>query len=344
MNKIINLIVAMAALTFCFSCNNEWEDEQFAHYVGFKAPINADGCTTIYVKYKAPTAEEPNPTVHYKLPLVVSGSTLHSGNIAAKVELDPDSLEVLNIKNIGERRQDIWYRDLSDNTLHDGKDRVITEFPTTVNIPAGQSVALLDLEFDLSDLNQSHRWILPLRVAENQPGYSANTRKHYNNALLHVVPFNDYSGTFVSSAMQGRPVINGSVNVNAIPYTVSEKTLYATGDKTAFFYAGGIDHTYKQRDAYRVDIEFGEAGSLKWTAANPELKFSVKPGSDSYITPAEPDPLKPYLVRKSVIIQATYYMTDKTGGVPVDYEFKGVMTMQRTINTQIPDEDQAIQW
>ena len=64
MNKIINIIVAIAALTFCFSCNNEWEDEQFAHYVGFKAPINADGCTTVYVRYSA----DGSP-VHYQLPL-----------------------------------------------------------------------------------------------------------------------------------------------------------------------------------------------------------------------------------------------------------------------------------
>ena len=339
MNKIINLIVAMAALTFCFSCNNEWEDEQFAHYVGFKAPINSDGCTTVYVRYKA-----DGSTVKYQLPLVVSGSTVHGNNINAVVELDPDSLLVLNQKNIGERRMDIWYKDLSDAAEHGGKDRVITEFPATVQIPAGESTAMLDIELDLSNLNQSHRWILPLRVAENKPGYTANTRKHYNNALLHVVPFNDYSGTYVASGMQGRPMNGGVVDQNAIPYTVSDKILYATGDKTAFFYAGGVDHTNKQRDQYRVDVEFCDAGALKWSASNPDLEFSVKAGSDSYLTPAEPDALKPYLLRKSVIIQATYYMLDKTGGVPVKYEFKGTMTMQRTINTQIPDEDQAIQW
>jgi hypothetical protein len=137
---------------------------------------------------------------------------------------------------------------------------------------------------------------------------------------------------------------NGVVDQQAIPYTVSNKTLYATGDRTAFFYAGGVDHTNKQRDEYRVDVEFLDAGALKWSASNPDLEFSVKPGSDSYLTPEAPDAIKPYLVRKSVIIQATYYMLDKTGGVPVKYEFKGSMTMQRTVNTQIPDEDQAIQW
>jgi hypothetical protein len=278
------------------------------------------------------------------LPLVVSGSTVHTSNINAVVELDPDSLQVLNERNIGPRRTDIWYKDLSDAAEHGGKQRVITQFPATVKIPAGESVALLDIEMDLANLNQSHRWILPLRVAEDQPGYTANTRKHYNNAMLHVVPFNNYSGSYVASGMQGRPMYNGVVDQQAIPYTVSNKTLYATGDRTAFFYAGGVDHTNKQRDEYRVDVEFLDAGALKWSASNPDLEFSVKPGSDSYLTPEEPDAIKPYLVRKSVIIQATYYMLDKTGGVPVKYEFKGSMTMQRTVNTQIPDEDQAIQW
>ena len=339
MNKIINIIVAIAALTFCFSCNNEWEDEQFAHYVGFKAPINADGCTTVYVRYG-----EEGQNVHYKLPLIVSGSTVNNKNIKAVVELDPDTLAVLNQKNIGEYRQDIWFKDLSDNEEHGGVDRVITEFPATVNIPAGESTALLDLELNLANLNQSHRWILPLKVAEDKPGYTANTRKHYNNALLNIIPFNDYSGTFTASGMQGRPMYNGVVDQNAIPYTVTDKVLYATGNNTAFFYAGGVDQTYQTRDDYRVDVEFLDAGALKFTPSNEALEFSVKPGSDSYLTPEEPDALKPYLVRKSVIIQMTYYMLDKTGGVPVKYEFKGTMTMQRTINTQIPDQDQAIQW
>ena len=54
MNKILNIIVAVAALAFCFACNNEWEDEQFAHYVGFKAPINGEGVTSVYLKMRTP--------------------------------------------------------------------------------------------------------------------------------------------------------------------------------------------------------------------------------------------------------------------------------------------------
>ena len=345
MNKIINLIVAFAALTFCFSCNNEWEDEQFAHYVGFKAPINSDGCTTVHVRYKT-----DGSTIKYQLPLVVSGSTVHTSDIEAIVELDADSLYTLNMKNIGERRKDIWYQDLSDNTNeYIGKDRIVTDFPAKVKIPAGESVALLEIEMDLEDLDQSWRWVLPLKVAEGKPGYTANTRKHYNNAMLHIVPFNDVSGSYSASTMLGWASDgNGNYPTDTSPYVTTEKTFYATGadaegNQTAFFYAGNIDHTYKQRDEYRVDVTFQKTGgAMILTAPNPNLEFSCESANFSRSDVA--DPLKPYLVRKTTIIQAVYYMKDSTGGVPVYYKYDGSMTMQRTINTQIPDEDQAIQW
>jgi hypothetical protein len=351
MNKIIKLIVAMAALTICFSCNDEWKDEQFAHYVGFKAPINSDGCTTVYVKYN-----EDGETVHYQLPLIVSGSTVHEGTINAVVELDPDSLYTLNMANIGERRMDIWFKDLSDVEEHDGVERVLNEFPTTVTIPAGQTTALLDLELNLKDLDQSYRWILPLKVAENQPGYQANTRKHYNNALLNIIPFNDFSGTYVASSMLGsvQKVDGNGLPIQGeydedVPYAVSDKIFYATGENTAFFYAGGIDYTHKDRDNYRVNVEFGDDGeSLRFwaseTAKKAGLNFSVSNNNVTYFVAEEPDPLKNYLLRKTTVVNVEYYMTDRTQGEPLNYKFKGAYSMLRIINTQIPDQDQAIQW
>ena len=136
MNKILNIIIAVAALTFCFSCNNEWEDEQFAHYVGFKAPINSEGCTSVYLKMK-PAGELAN----YKLPLVVSGSTPHSGDLNVKVELDLDTLEQLNLKNIGFNRQDIWWEAVPEDAY---------TFPSQVTIPSGQAVTLMDINIDLT--------------------------------------------------------------------------------------------------------------------------------------------------------------------------------------------------
>ena len=333
MNKILNIIIAVAALTFCFSCNNEWEDEQFAHYVGFKAPINSEGVTSVYLKMR-PEGE----LATYKLPLVVSGSTPHSGDLNVKVELDLDSLEQLNLKNIGFNRQDIWWKPVPEG---------VATYPSNVTIPSGQSVALMDINVDLTKLDLVHRYILPLKVAENQAGYTANTRKHYNNAMLNIIPFNDYSGSYGASTMLGYSADDNGEFTNEMmslaPLTMSDKTFYAVDDNTVFFYPGIIDHTYKQRADYKVFVHFGIGGALTFEAENPDIDFKVI-GAASYDCPERYDANKPYLLYKYVILQFTYDFTDHTGAVPTRYRFKGAMTMQRAVNTQIPDEDQAIQW
>ena len=94
-----------------------------------------------------------------------------------------------------------------------------------------------------------------------------------------------------------------------------------------------------------VNVTFEATGGRLLLAAedNSEMNFRVE--SASYEQTSTPDPLKPYLVRKNTMVNAVYYMTDATsGGQPVNYKFTGAMVMQRTLNTQIPDEDQAIQW
>ena len=338
MNKILNIIIAVAALTFCFACNNEWEDEQFAHYVGFKAPINSEGVTSVYLKMRSAEEIAEKGPVTYQLPLVVSGSTPHSGDLNVKVELDLDSLETLNLKNIGFNRKDIWWVPAPEESY---------SYPSNITIPSGQAVTLLPIEFDLTKLDLVNRYILPLKVAENQPGYTANTRKHYNNAMLNIIPFNDYSGSYGASTMLGYSADDNGQFTSAMmalqPLTMSEKIFYAVDDNTVFFYPGIIDHTYKQRADYKVYVHFGEANALTFEAENPEIDFQIV-GASSYEQPERYDDNKPYLLYKYVILQFTYDFTDHTGAVPTRYRFKGAMTMQRAVNTQIPDEDQAIQW
>jgi hypothetical protein len=308
----------------------------------------------VYVKYNA-----DGESVFYSLPLIVSGSTVHSHDIQAVVELDPDSLYDLNMANIGERRSDIWYHDLSnvdDEANLGGMERVYNTFPTTVTIPAGQTVKMLDIELNLTDLNQEERWILPLKIKEGV-GSSANTRKHYNNAMLHIVPFNDYSGTYSAASMLGcaqsfdefgQPA-PGQYDEDQ-PYVVQEKQFYATGENTAFFYAGAIDHTHKTRSNYRVNVTFNDDYTLTLEAGeqaeNDEtpLNFSYDPASANYSVSEEPDELKTYLLRKLTSVNLKYYITDYTQGEPVNYKFEGSYSMLRIINTQIPDQDQAIQW
>lgn len=341
MNKILNIIVAAAALAFCFACNNEWEDEQFAHYVGFKAPINSEGCTSVYLKMRTEAEIAEKGKVKYQLPLVVSGSTAHSGDLNVKVELDLDTLEQLNLKNIGFNRKNIWWEAAPEAGY---------SFNPTVKIPSGQAITMLDIEFDFDESkgwDWTKRYILPLKVAENQPGYTANTRKHYNNALLNIIPFNDYSGSYGASTMLGYSADDNGNFTNEMlslaPLTMSDKIFYAVDEKTAFFYPGIIDHTYDDRADYKVYVTYEDSGALTFRAENPEINFQII-GPATYETPSRKDDNKPYLEYRYVIMQFTYEFTDMTGAVDTRYRFKGAMTMQRAVNTQIPDQDQAILW
>jgi len=68
MKKIYFFPFIMVAFFLFSSCNDEWKEEQYSHYVSFKAPLNDKGVTQIYVRYKT------DGEVTYQLPLIVSGS------------------------------------------------------------------------------------------------------------------------------------------------------------------------------------------------------------------------------------------------------------------------------
>ena len=87
------------------SCNNEWEDEQFAQYVSFKSVPNTLGVTDTYVRYK--TAGE----VTYELPIIISGSTNNKSDRVVKVAIDPDTLADLNVRKFG-GRPELYFKEL----------------------------------------------------------------------------------------------------------------------------------------------------------------------------------------------------------------------------------------
>lgn len=191
MKKIYNLfLVAMLAIC-CTSCNNEWEDEQFKQLVSFKATINGEGVSSTYVRYK------PDGMVTYNLPLLLSGSTMNTNVRTVHVALDPDTLKTLNLERFGERRSELYYQML---------DQQYYTMPETVDIPAGEYVATLPINFTLggennaNSLDMSDKYILPLTIVDDPSyDYQSNDRLHYRKALLNVIPFNDYSGTYDGS-------------------------------------------------------------------------------------------------------------------------------------------------
>ena len=58
------------------------------------------------------------------------------------------------------------------------------------------------------------------------------------------------------------------------------------------------------------------------------------------------DETLPYLMYRNIILDIEYEYTDYTtvDGLQIDYSVSGSLALQRQINTQIPDEDQAIVW
>ena len=90
--KLKNILLYLLPIAgLCSSCNDEWENEQFTHYISFKAPINSDGVSRINVRYRS-----GNEKTTFQLPIIVSGSTTNERNITVHVGLDTDTLKVLN--------------------------------------------------------------------------------------------------------------------------------------------------------------------------------------------------------------------------------------------------------
>lgn len=331
-----SLLYALALMGLCSSCNEEWKDEQYDNFISFKAPINSDGVSRINVRYKA------NETTTYQVPLIVSGTTVNDKNYTVHVGLDADTLAILN-KERYNTRTDLYYQVLTNNFY---------SFPETVDIKAGSDTGILPIEFNLKSIDLSEKWVLPLTIEEAPDGsYTPNWRKHYRKALLRVMPFNDYSGNY--SAVNYKSYIDGAED--QAPFVKNYVMTYVVDDQSLFFYAGIIDETRIDRKPYKVLIKFDESGSVELSAIDPENKMKFKMGSDEFGNPITPvfsvteamDALRPYLKHKTIIINNidyTYVDYTTIPGVETKYHVQGSLTLERQINTQIPDEDQAIQW
>ena len=325
-NIFYKYLAAIAVLLTLSACNEEWEDEQFQHYVSFKAPLDlGTGSTNIYLRYNT------GGKVTYKLPLVVSGSTTHDTDMNVHVGLDLDTLANINKEHYN-LREDLYYRVLEDDQY---------EFAETTLIPAGEDVVLLDLNFTLGDIDLVDKWVLPLTIKKDPSyDYAPHPRKNYSKAILRVVPFNDYSGVYTS----------GNVNVyvegtSSDPMTINTRSSYVVDDKTIFFYAGLQDEDLLERHCYKIMATFNEDGTLTLKAEDPNINFKVD-GTPTYEVSERVDDTLPYLLHRYVTLKVAYQFEDYTTapGVRIAYRASGSMTMERKINTQIPDEDQAIEW
>lgn len=307
------------------ACNDEWKEEQYERYISFKAPLNNEGVSNIFVRYRG------NEKTTFQLPLIVSGSTTNDQNISVNIGLDMDTLETLNFERF-QNRTDFYYKILDKNFY---------SLPSKVDIKSGENIALLNIDFTLKGIDMVEKWVLPLTIQE-EPGYNAHPRKHYKKALLRINPFNDFSGTYSGTALK----IAMDGYENQTPIVKSEIRSYVVDENTIFFYAGNIDEERKDRGLYKIYANFTPTGSITFYSDNPNINFKVNRDA-SYTITEQMDAVRPYLLHRYITINnIDYEFVDYTmvPNVNLLYKVSGSLILERKLNTQIPDEDQAIEW
>lgn len=333
MKTIYYLFGVVLTMLCCTSCNNEWEDEQYVQMASFKANVNAQGVTTTYLRYK------PNGTVQYDLPVIISGSTMNTENRTIHIGLDPDTLATLNIDQYG-HREELYFLQLKQKYY---------SMPETVDIPAGECTANIPIEFKLGDLDQSDKWVLPLKILSDPTyNYQVNPNKYYSRAMLRILPFNDYSGTY--DASQYKIYLEPDPNRES-PFTISSTRAFVVNENTIFIYAGSRDIDYLDRKQYKIFIRFTDeeyrfGKKLEIYTDNPEIGLTLNDQA-YYMMDEEMDELKPYLKKVYINLMNINYSFDDITTIPgekMHYTVEGSLSLQRNLNTLIPDEDQQVQW
>ena len=325
-NITIKSLLLLTIIFACGACNKEWEDEQYQRYVSFKAPMDvAVGTTNVYIRYN------PNGKVTYNLPLIVSGSTTNDQNMDVHVALDLDTLNKIN-NSVFNIREDLYYKSLKEEQY---------TFPSIVNIPSGHDVVTMDIDFTLGNIDLVEKWVLPLTIVDDPKGnYTVHPRKNYKKAILRIIPFNDYSGTYSATAM----LVNFR-DASLGDMTIDKRSAYVVDDETIFFYAGVQDEDLFDKSKYKIKVRFNEDGTLTLSADDQNINFRTT-GDATYKVQEVEDPVLPYLLNYQVILNMSYEFDDYTSvpGEVIGYKANGTMVLERKINTQIPDEDQAIEW
>jgi len=329
MKKRYNILLSLLAVLLIFSsCEDEWTKEQYERFVSFKAPLNEQGVTRIYVRYREDSVST------YRLPVVVSGSTTNDQNMTVHVAVDRDTLDALNMEQF-QSRTELYYEELTSEYF---------TMPETVDIEAGENTSLLDIDFSLNNIDLVDKWLLPLTVVDDPSyDYVSHPRKHYKKALLRVMPFNDYSGVYSGTAL--KTFLRGYEGDAAI--VKSEVDVYVVDEHTVFFYAGTVDEDRTDRENYKIYAHFNEqTKQVTLTADNPDMEFQVY-GTPVFTVEETMDATRPYLLHRYVTIsKIDYSFTDYTSvpNASIAYTVRGSLILERKINTQIPDEDQAIEW
>jgi hypothetical protein len=272
--------------------------------------------------------------VNYELPVIVSGSTNNNKNLLVHIGVDADTLKAFNDQNF-QNRTDLYYKELTSQYF---------AIPDTVSIPKGSNSDTVTIGFTLKNIDLVDKWVLPLTIEPSPSNdYIPNPRRNYAKALLRIVPFNDFSGEYSGTSL--KVYLKGEENGAAIVKSTIET--YVVDESTIFFYAGTVDENKSDRRDYKIYAHFDEEKKqVTLTTDNPSMNLQVNK-IINYSVEDVKDELLPYLVHRYITINnIDYNFTDYTSvaNASIDYTVRGSLIMERKINTQIPDEDQAIQW
>ena len=126
------------------------------------------------------------------------------------------------------------------------------------------------------------------------------------------------------------------------------RTGQVVDENTILFYGGAMEEDLINREDYKVNFYFNpETKMVELSTKNENLKLEqLKKDQAAYTIAEIMDEELPYLKHRYVIFNIEYTFVDYTSveGREIPYHVKGTMTLERKINTQIPDEDQAIEW
>ena len=211
-----------------------------------------------------------------------------------------------------------------------------------IHIPTGECQALMDINFNFNGLDLSEKWVLPLIIKDDPSyNYTSHPRKNFNNALLWITPFNDFSGNYGTTALNVFPEDTNK------PLVVDTREAYVVDENTIFFYAGAIKEKRTDRRKFKIYATFNQdpddkmKGTVELRAENPNIEFESKKQA-TYEISEMMDASRPALMRRTVTIrELNYTFVDpwETQGYTAHYRVEGSMTMQRNINTLIDDEE-----
>jgi len=340
--KIISFCFLTAMTAGFTACNDDWDEEQYEHYISFKAPLDTEGTSVGVTTVNVPFTrydENGNPLYgekglsHYDLPVIVSGSTVHQDDITVNI-VHSDTLPILNRERFSDNRREIWYNDMSQ----------FATFPSSLTIPAGQDISLLRINFDFRNLDLADKYVLPVTIDHPM----RNPLKHFATAMLRVLPYTDYSGPYMATNLKYY-IVSGGIN-DPEPGAMNSVQLYAVDEDEVFFYAGTLNEDSQIRKNFKVYAKFipyeegGKRGIVKLYTKDSGASMNFKENKTATYNILEtPDEVQSYILRKTVIINNidyTYSDSFTAPGTTIDYNVVGTITMERKLNTQKPEEDQ----